>query len=162
MSERFAGYIIIGGRLRRSQLNDLLKAVREAGAALDWGEPPFAPATAEQLLTALRDRHLWLCDEQASWGEFPELEKTCRTLGLGYTRHSDSGIEWDAELVEWRSGMAKPLAWIASNWSMRTFLPTDQARKVLKQLTAGRVAEATRLLRGLCPNVSRLPAFRIV
>ena len=162
MPERIAAYIMIGGPMPKSRLPDLLKAIREEGVSLDWGEPLFEPTDAEQLLTAMRGQHLWLCDEQASWGEFPDLEKACRALGVGYTRHSDAGIEWDAELVEWRRGMAKPVVSIASNCGDATFIPTNEAKKVLKHLKAGQVAEATKRFRRLCPNVPKLSAFKIV
>lgn len=162
MPERIAAYIMIGGPLPRSRLPGLLKAIREAGVAHDWGEPLFEPADADQLLTVMRGRHLWLCDEQASWGEFPELEKTCRTLGLGYMRHSDAGHEFDPEIAEWRSRMARPLVRIASNCGTTTYVPTEEVRRALKHLKAQRVAEATKLLRRFCPSIPRLPPFKIV
>lgn len=162
MPERIAAYIMVGGRLPRSQLPDLLKAIREASITLDWGEPLFEPTTAEQLLKALRDRHIWLCDETAIWGEFPDLEKACRALKLGYTRHSDAGLEWDAELVEWRPRMAKPVVSIASNCGDATFILTREVKKALGRLKAGQITEATKLLRRLCPSVPRLPPFTIV
>jgi len=162
MPERIAAYIMIGGRLPRSRAGRLLKAIREAGVAHDWGEALFEPTDTDQLLTVMRGPHLWLCDEQASWGEFPELEKACRTLGLGYMRHSDAGHEFDPEIAEWRPPMAEPLVRIASNCGTTTYVPTEQVRKALKGLKARRVAEATKLLRQLCPTIPRLPPFKIV
>ena len=162
MPERIAAYIMMGGRLPRSRVPGLLKAIREAGVAHDWGECLFEPADADQLLTVMRGQHLWLCDEQASWGEFPELEKACRTLALGYMRHSDAGHEFDPEIAEWRLGMAKPIVRIASNCGTTTYTPTGDVKKALKHLKAGQVAEAAKLLRRLCPNVPKLPSFKIV
>lgn len=162
MPERIAAYIMIGGRLPRLRLPALLKAITVEGITLDWGECLFEPTTAEQLLTAIRDGRIWLCDEQASWGEFPDLEKACRTLQLGYTRHSDAGLEWDAELVEWRPRMSKPVVNTASNCGTTTYVPVQEVKKALRHLQARRIAEATKLLRRLCPSVPRLPPFEIV
>ena len=86
MSERYAASIKIGGEIRHSRLGKLLAAIRAASISQQWGEPPFEPKSAEDLATAVRDGHLFLCDDQTRYGEFPELETACRELGLPYTR----------------------------------------------------------------------------
>jgi len=72
---------------------------------------------------------LWLCDEQADYGEFPELEAACRKLGLSYCRHSEASFDCDSELADWRPGMNKPLVRTGSNInSVDTYVPVDAVR----------------------------------
>lgn len=104
-----------------------------------------------------------MCDQEAKYGEFPELEKACRRLGLAHTRFTEGWCGSDAELLDWRPGMAKPLIRTVSNDDCeRTFVATDSVREALAALEAGHVRKATNLLRKLCPEVPTLPAFEIV
>jgi hypothetical protein len=43
-----------------------------------------------------------------------------------------------------------------------TYVPEVQVRKVLVHLEADRVAKAKSILRSLCPEVPKLPPFKIV
>ncbi len=162
MSERLCAEIRIGGRLSRGQLPEFLKAVSKARVSLEWGDACFTPTTADELLESLRDGRLWLCDDQASYGEFPELESACRALGLSYTRRSEGKYERDAEIVEWRPGMAEPLSRVGSNHSQSAYVPVEEVAKALKHLEAGRAGKAKKILRTLCPQLPELPPFKIV
>ena len=84
MSERYCAWIRIGGRINASKTRPLLKTIREAGASLGWGEPLATPESTAELIKGLQDDWLWLCDDQARYGEFPELEAACQRLGLDY------------------------------------------------------------------------------
>ena len=163
MSAHYAAWIRIGGRVKRSKVEQLLKAIREASVSLEWGDAPFAPQTGDDLLAARQDGCLWFCDDQAIWGEFPEIEAACRKLKLGYTRHTEGACDCDAELVDSRPRMREPLVRIGSNVSSEiTLAPTDAVREALAHLEAGRTQQALRVLRKLCPRVPELPAFEIV
>jgi len=162
MSERYAAYISIGGQIQQSRLMELLEAVRTAAVSHEWGDPAFEPRSADDLLKAVHKGHLWLCDDQSRYGTFPELEATCRKLGLPYTRWAEGYCQYDAELVDWRPGMRKPPVRVSSNASEATYLSTDQVKKALRYLAAGQVAKAKALLRSLCPDVPKLPPFKIV
>ena len=162
MSERLCAEIWIGGRLSRVQVPEFLKAVSEARVSLEWGDACFTPNTAEELLESLRDGRLWLCDDQASYGEFPELESACRALGLSYRRHSEGKYEHDAEIVAWRPGMAEPLFRVGSNRNQSAYVPVEEVARALKHLEAGRAGKAKKILRLLCPQVPELPPFEIV
>lgn len=162
MSERYAASIKIGGEIRRSRLPELLEAIRTASVSHEWGDACFEPTSAEDLVSAARDGHLFLCDDQTRYGEFPELEATCRKLRLPYTRWAEGYCGYDAEIVEWRPGMKKPLVCLGSNSNNATFVPTDEVQKVLRQLESNHVRRARQLLRALCPDVPVLPAFEIV
>lgn len=162
MSDRIAANITIGGALSRSRLPGLLKAITEAEVATSWGDAFFRPQSEEQLMSVLVDGRLWLCDDESRDGCFPGLEDACRKLGLSYTRYCESRYEYDAEVVDWRPGMKKPLVRVSSNVRNLTYVSEVQVRKVLVHLEAGRIGKAKGLLRSLCPEVSKLPPFRIV
>jgi len=89
MSSRFCASIRIGGQIERSKVEPLLKEIRAAALSLEWGDTPFLPQNADELMAGRKDKHLQLCDERANYGEFPELEAAFRKLGLGYCRGSE-------------------------------------------------------------------------
>ena len=162
MSEHLCAHITIGGKLERSHLPELLKAITEAGVSLEWGDCCFRPATETDLLEARKNGQIFLCDEQARNGEFEELELTCRRLGLAYTRYSEGKYEYDPEIVDWRPGMKEPLIRRSSNSSEAIYVPASEVKKALQHLEAGHVRKAKNLLRSLCPEVPKLPVFKIV
>ena len=163
MSERFATWIQIGGKVPRSKINQLLKTIAAAGVSLEWGDVPFTPNSADDLLAARKDGLLWLCDDEAAWGQFPELEQACRRLKLAHTRCSDGGCAYDAERVDWRPGMKEPLARRSSTeQSGETFVRAGEAKEALVVLEAGDIPKAIAKLRGLCPDIPELPPFEIV
>ena len=162
MSDRFSAYIMIGGRLPKRQVPDLLKAITNAGVSFEWGECILQPTTEAELLQAQHKGKLFLCDTEARYGEFPELEQVCRTLGLAYTRYSEGKYEYDAILVDFRPGMKEPLFRRSSNSSEAIYVPASEVKKALRHIEAGRVGKAKGLLRSLCPEVPKLPAFKIV
>lgn len=163
MSARYSAWIRIGGSLDRSQAEELIQAIRADYARLDWGEPPFEPTTADELLAARTDEHLRLCDEEARYGEFDAIESACRKLGLPYRRHCEAWVGEDAVLVDWRPGMAEPLVRSASNEDGDTVLvPEAEVHKALTALNSGEVAIATAMLRALCVAVRELPPFVLV
>lgn len=161
MSERYAANITIGGDLPRQRLAELLKAITVAGVSHNWGEPPLEPQSEADLLTSLRDGHLFLCDDQTRYGEFPELETACRELNLSYARWSEGYCENDAEVVEWRPEMTEPLVRTGSNAGHEIFVPEDEVRKALRHLERNQIGRARELLRKLCPDIPELPAFQI-
>lgn len=162
MSARYSAWIRIGGSLDRSQADELIKAIRADYSRLDWGEPPFEPTTAEELIAARSDERLWLCDGEARYGEFDALESACRKLGLSYRRHTEAWCGEDAVLVDWHPGMAEPLVRSASNEDGDMVLvPEAEVHKALAALNSGEVAIATAMLRKLCRVVLEIPPFVI-
>jgi hypothetical protein len=109
MSEHLSAEIWIGGNIPESLVPDLCAAITTEGVALEWGEGSFTPKTVQDLKTSLRqndqgERLLWLCDDQASWGQFEGLERFLREHGVAYSRRSEGRYEYDPELVEYRPG----------------------------------------------------------
>ena len=163
MSERMSGWIQIGGKLQRSQAEQLCTAISTDRVSLDWGDATFEPKSPEQLMAARKDERLWLCDNEASWGEFPDLEEACRELRLAYTRCSDGASVYDAERVDWRPGMESPLSRICSNESGKKILVAEESvRNALETLEAGNAPTAKRLLQSLCHSIPPVPPFEIV
>ncbi len=115
MSEHLPAEIKIGGKVRRSTAEALCEVIAGEGVALDWGEARFRPQTVEELLAARSDDGndvtlLRLCDDQATWGEFDDLERFLRDNDVAYIRHSDGKYDLDPEdaafhpdtgLVQW-------------------------------------------------------------
>lgn len=163
MSERMSGWIQIGGKLPRSNPEQLCAAISTNRVSLEWGDATFEPKLLEELLAARKDERLWLCDNEASWGEFPDLEQACRELGLAYIRCSDGASTYDAERVDWRPGMKAPLARICSNKSgEKTLVAEDSVRHALEALEAGNAPGAKRILQNLCHTIPPVPPFEIV
>mgnify|MGYP001568024145 CR=1 FL=1 len=163
MSSRFCASIRIGGQIERSKVEPLLKELREAALSLEWGDAPFLPQNADELMAGRKDKHLWLCDEQADYGEFPELEAACRKLGLAYCRHSEASFDCDAELADWRPGMKEPLVRTGSNINSHdSYVPIEAVRKAAALLEAGQPDSALHALRRLCLDIPALPPLEIV
>ena len=162
MSERFCAHIRIGGRLDRSSIEPFVKAICEAQVSLDWGDAPFEPATAEDLVEVLREGWLWFYDTDARYGEFTSLEGTCRRLGLSYQRHSEAWCSYDAELADWRPGMDKPLVRPCSNEDGDiVFVASNCVKEAIQLLESEHSQQALDLLRDLCRGVPNVPTFEV-
>jgi len=163
MSERYCAWIRIGGRIERAKVEPLLEEIRRNGVKLDWCQPPFEPAGPDELLAARSDGWLWLCDEEARYGEFTELEELCRKLGLSYRRHSEAWCGEDAVLVDWRPGMKEPLVQRSSTEHTDAVLVLEEeVRRALTALETGKTKEAIHQLKKLCSDLPELPLFELV
>ena len=162
MSERMSGWIQIGGKLPRSSAEQLCIAILTNRVSLEWGDATFEPKSLKELVAARKDERLWLCDNEASWGEFPDLEQACRELGLAYIRCSDGASTYDAKRVDWRPGMKEPLSRICSNESGNKILVAEESvRQALEALEAGNAPGAKRILQSLRHTISPVPPFVI-
>lgn len=107
MSERLAAEVWIGGNIPESLVPDLCAAITDEGVALEWGEGSFAPKTSEDLDTSLRENEkhewlLWLCDDEASWGQFDDLERFLQEHRIPFTRRTAGNAAYDSEILEYR------------------------------------------------------------
>ena len=163
MSSRYAAWIRIGGTVERANAEPLPKAVRDAWAKRDWNADPFQPDTIDELREARADSWLWLCDEEARYGEFEDIERACRDLGLSFCRRTEPTCGDDAVLLDWRPDMEEPLVRTGSNdKSDAVLVPEEPVSRALAALEAGDAAEAIRILKNLCPHIPDLPPFEIV
>ena len=106
MAENMAAEIEIGGKVAAGLVPELCRIISEAGVGLDCGSYDFRPASAKDLLEARRDTDdvLLLIDDQARWGEFPDLETFLSEHNIPYTRRTEPKYEYDGELVDFRPG----------------------------------------------------------
>ena len=163
MTATFNTWIRIGGQLATSRAEPLLCAIAAADVSTERGETPFAPDDANELLAAGREGYLLLGDPQSKQGKFPQLESTCRLLELSYTRFTAATDETDAELVDFRPEMSKPLVRTGSSadWD-RVLIDVSIIQQVLSRLYAGQVQQAIQILAEACPPISELPPFELV
>jgi len=179
MADRMAAQIWIGGRLSGGQAEDLCGAIADEGVSLDYGDKTFRPSTPEDLIEACDesdddDRVLRLCDDQASWGEFADLESFLQEHAIPYTRHGEGGGSYNGEIVEYRPGNDPVCISVDANGSPAVDI--DAVRRVdkaldvaMRRLDTGDVRRAARWLKvarhSLCeqlpPAIQPLPSFEI-
>ncbi len=95
MADYMAAHIEIGGKLARCKLNELLSLIEELSAE-DYGS---SPPNQEYLQTcADENKPLALYDDQARYGEFPELEEFCIANNLTFKRHSSPKYEYEGQI----------------------------------------------------------------
>jgi len=121
MADYMPGEIWIGGRIAAALVTDLCAAISREGVALEWGDCDFAPATAEDLLEAVRPnqsgvRLMRLCNSQARWGEFATLERFLEAHRVAYTRFSAGQQDYDHEKVEFRPNTGRVEMVSNSQW----------------------------------------------
>ena len=106
MTERMAAEIWIGGQLSTKQAEELCGAINDEWVSLQWGGGQFCPASPRDLLQASVEHDgvqlLWLCNDQASWGEFADLEDHLQEQVIPYTRRSEAGGGYNGEIAEYR------------------------------------------------------------
>jgi hypothetical protein len=181
MPECLAAEIWIGGKILSSQVILLCKAIGDSCVSLDWGESFFRPQTAQELRDAVKtgtqgESLLWLCDEQARWGEFEKLEGFLRKSQIPYIRQSSGKYDFDAEvssyrpeqgLFTWPTNMAgepivagSMLQKIEKKWT--TLVNSLQRGRVQLDKLAPRLEKLLAQLRQtLPPNLPPLPAFEV-
>jgi hypothetical protein len=176
MSDRFPGEIMIGGKLPAKLLEAFLGVVSSSGAKVGGYEgAPFDATSADGLLEVLdENRHLFLVDDEARYGQFEKLEAFCVQHGIPFDRHSSARYEFDAEKVMFRPGMKRPLE-VPSNDDGDVLLNVETIRPVAKEvarlatakMTADRllaaVAKVSKRLNSLLPpDIKPLPPLEIV
>ena len=121
MGDNFPGRITIGGVLRLhpapesgisqedwdDKIDRFLAEINETSPEFGWHNYNLK-RTADILSRLDEKQQLVCCDDEASYGEFSELEELCRELGLPYDRWSDHKYEYDSCVSMWRPGMNKP------------------------------------------------------
>jgi hypothetical protein len=99
MADRMSAEISIGGKLRRS----LLEEFPISDLYLDWDHNRLQSATEADILASRdEDGLLHFADDEAAYGEFQELEGWLRENKIPFRRHSEGKYEYSPELVEFR------------------------------------------------------------
>lgn len=168
MSERYGAEIQIGGVFDDRQAIRLCELIRDARVELSWGEGVYLPNSAEVLREACVEidgvNVLRLCDEQARWGEFSDIETFLRQEQLPFRRYSEGDYSCSSELVYGCPGLGRKT--IVTNLDRQPVIITAGVEQVLVKLaqaTAARskirratlfsvVRQAVRQLRELLPG----------
>jgi hypothetical protein len=180
MADRIPAEIWLGGKIAATLVPGLCAAISDAGVSLAWGDAQFHPADADNLTNALVDSAdgvplLWLCDDEASWGEFDGLEKFLEEQRISFTRQSEGRYEYEPERVEFRPGAGKVC--LATDRSGEPVVRAAELgdlegalTKTLQLVQGGQTKRATSALRtaikklrwALPPSVPPLEPFEIV
>ncbi len=95
MADYMAAHIEIGGKLARCKLTELLSLIEELSAE-DYGSS--SPNQEYLQICADENKPLALYDDQARYGEFPELEEFCIANNLTFNRHSSPKYEYEGQI----------------------------------------------------------------
>lgn len=165
MSDRSAGFIRIGGDLRRSLIPEFIEAVRNADALPDWNGGELR--NEEDILNQLKlegDPWLVLQNYDVPGGEFEDLQSWLKNHDLPFDQHSDACVgAYDATWMFFRPGV--PHVYVASDGhysELCDFAPVLRAREALAN---GNVHAALTFLDDIVGDrwqVKTLPAFRII
>lgn len=110
MSEPMAAEIWIGGTLPARLVPALCDVIQHQSVSRDWSgwsDGMFCPRSADELQQAVKPNPsgvplLWLCDSEARWGEFPELESFLQEHQIAYSRRTEGRFDTLPETVEFR------------------------------------------------------------
>jgi hypothetical protein len=166
MSERMAAQIEIGGDVPADLVPNLIGEIKAEGLQVGWNETPFNAKNAKELLALARKNGkrstLLLANHEVAWGSFDLLEAFLVKHCLAFDRRSEGKFGFDAELVQYRPGMKKPLVRMTSQNKQ----PVVEVRSLLpikKAFRWGQSGLAEQLLDKLIgPKISRLKSLRIV
>lgn len=103
MSDRYPAEIQIGGPIPRALLDELVKEIVATGASLDdYGGRIVTNESVQEVLQ--EGQIVKLCDDQAHYGSFEELEDFLVRRGIHFNLHFDAYCEYDGENVYFRGG----------------------------------------------------------
>ena len=118
MSDYMAGEIWIGGKVPAGLIAELCEVISRQGLGLEWGDARFKPSSAADLLEVREEIDgvplLHLCNDEAPWGQFDELEGFLQQHRISFRRQSDGKWEYDPEIVEYRPG-SEPIRLLANH-----------------------------------------------
>ena len=149
MSDRMAAEIWIGGKFRRSLLDEFpIQDLR-----VDWDYTPFDSSTEDGILKA-RDENglLHFCENEAAWGEFADLEDCLREHNIPFVRQSSGKYEYLPERVYFRPDLEPGVD--------DACFTTDEGKPlVLKEALAPILASMQRLAKSKKPAGAKLKSW---
>jgi hypothetical protein len=164
MADRVIAKIWIGGTLRAANAQVLIDAINEAQVYPEEGDIHFQPCSAVDLMEArTTDGLLYLCDDEAPWGEMDSMIEVCGRLGLSYRHWHEASSDGGAAVTWWAPGMDQPISYPSDHFDQdRIFVDVGVVRSTLDLLRTGQVGDAVALLEGALPVMPSLPPFEIV
>jgi len=145
MADHMAAEIWIGGKMNASLVSEFCNAISEQCVSLEWGGSHFQPSVTADLMDHRRElgnaQVLWLCDDQARWGEIAALEAFLQKHNVPFTRQTDGKYEYDPEVLEFRPGREPTSS--TTNKSGEPVIPISTLTELAKGLDAA-LSTATR------------------
>jgi len=93
MSDRFPAEISIGGQIPEALVEDLVDAIFSEGVSWDWGD---AYVKKDEVRAALQEgKIVTFVNDEASYGEFTDLENFCADNFVDFDRQSTAKYEYD-------------------------------------------------------------------
>jgi len=130
MSDHFPGEITIGGSIPRQLLSKLAEMIASEGVSIDWQYALDQEAIRATIETAAaKGETVRFTDDEASYGQFEDLENWLTSHGIDYDRHSDARYEYDGENVHGR-GRKRPVV-MSANQSGYDMVGADEIREIL-------------------------------
>ncbi len=166
MTESVFVRIWIGGRLKRSQSNELVRAIRRSKVYVGtpgWERVVCQPITIDGVFEGLSEGSLHLQDPAAPNGEMPLLTTTCRDLGLTYRLWREPTTDEGCVVKVWEHGMSKPLRLRGDpSDPFMSYVESLPIRFAINHLREGRLDEALSLLEQACPEIPEVPPLELI
>lgn len=163
MSDRFPAKISIGGKIKRRDVVSLCDQITEAGVCSGWDGDTVecSPASEAELLRIAPSGYIELYDVDARYGQFEDLEQFLTQHDISFDRHSEAKYEYNAEMVNFRSGMKEPVVLPSNQEGSETFVAVYDLRDVMTYLEAGNWIMARETLKRLMGDVPPLEKLEI-
>jgi hypothetical protein len=130
MSDRFPGEITIGGSIPRRLLDKLAEMIASEGVSIDWQYAIDKAAVLAAIeAAAARGETVRFTDDEASYGQFEDLENWLTSHNIDFDRHSDARYEYDGENAYGR-GRKRPVV-MSSDQSNNDLVSAAEVRKIL-------------------------------
>lgn len=165
MGEYMAAEIRIGGRLQKADAAVLCQVIADScvSTMLDSGAS-FRPQAAQDLLEQRQQfgRRWWLClgDDQASWGEFRDMEAFLIEHQIPFDRFSEGKWEYEPTWTAYRP--LQPVRTLITNPQREPVVTVTGLRTVSRRLsiiataTKPKLATLSRQLKSLDRKLARL------
>jgi hypothetical protein len=126
------------------------------GSLTDFGEPEVTEDILRQAV--LEGKTLTLCDDEARWGEFEDLEAFLVKHGIHFNRHSDAFGESDGVLVFHRGGVR---FWYLASQSGDLLLAQEQVVEILQRDSSDQEKIAALQTLAMPPELTPLEPLQI-
>jgi hypothetical protein len=159
MADYFAGEIEVGGRISRSDLNELIDLIVSEELKEDYGDTWTREKLVKEFATQDSVR---VTDDQANYGEFPELEEFLVEHKISFNRHSDARYEHDSANLYYRGEETiGEAADFFSTQDGHDLVPVETIENIINDGTKDE-KQKVQILREIITRITPLPKIEIV